>query len=769
MGKASPALVTFDAGLLSPMLGARIDQAKYQSGCSDLKNFIPKVQGPAVRRGGTRYVSPVKNGDRRTWLVKFQVSETITYMLEFGHLYIRFYANRGQLVSGGVPVEIASPYTSADLTAEDGTCRIRVAQSADTMYIFHRSYKPRKLLRQGPTSFSLQMIELTGGPFQETNTNKSLVINVSGEAGSGSMSSNFDIFTPQHVGSLFYLETQDLSSVKPWAVHQRAEVNFMRRVDSRVYECTAVGTGTDPGPVTGNVTPTHTEGKAWDGDGFDIADDQLGPIGVEWLYLHSGYGVVLITGFTDGQHVNITVLDRIPADVVNNGTYKWAEGVFSDLDGWPEHGAFWRERLVLARDRRVTMSVSSDFENFSQKIGGEVTADSGIVLTLNARRINRILWLVESDDLIIGTNGDEWIVGPTQSTQPLGPANIRAAKRTDYGSKSIQPAEVGGRILFAQASGKKLRDYQYDYAQDNYQSSDTTKLSDNITVGARTETPTGGPTIVMSGLIDLTYSQEPDSVIWAARADGTLLGLTYDREPERSDVGAWHPHPLVNGMAESVESMPSPDGTEDDLWMIVRRVIDGEVVRYVEYLRQPLGYSEAAVEAFYVDCGLTYRGTPATTISGLAHLEGEVVDVLVDGATHPQQTVAGGQITLQNAGSIVHVGLPAPCALETMRLEAGAADGTAQGKTKRITNVVLRFHRSLGGKAGTSDSYLADIEIRTPQDAMDEAVPLLSGDTEPIAWEGGYGTSGMMRYENNQPLPVALLGIFPIVHTQDDR
>lgn len=753
MAKDTPIQNTFDGGVLSPLLAGRTDLAKYFNGCAVLENFLPSVQGPLIRRGGTQFIAAVKNGALRSWLIRFQVSEKVSYMVEFGHLYVRFYTNRGQLISGGAPVEVATPYTASDLTAEDGTCSLRVVQSADTMYLFHPRFQPRKLLRQSATSFTLETAFFSGGPFQDVNSNKSAVVNVSVEVGSGAMTSSVDLFTPASVGSLFYVETQDLASVKPWGVQKRVDINTFRRVDNRVYMCTAVGAGADP--VTGNVTPTHTEGKAWDGDGQDIPDDSLGPIGVEWQYIHSGSGVVLVTGYSDARHVNVQVVDRIPSDVLTTGTYKWAKPLFSDIEGWPEHGVFWRQRLVLMAGRTGAMSVTGDFENFAAKSpGGEQETDSSIVFRLNARQINRAVWLVESDNLIIGTDGDEWIVGPIQSNQALGPANIRAERRTAYGSRSLQPVEVGGRILFIQASGRKLRDYEYSYDTNNYASSDTTKLASNV---------------LLSGVVDLAYQQEPDSIIWAARADGRLVGCTYDQEAGRSDVYAWHPHPMVNGFVEAVETMPSPDGSADDLWMIVRRQVNGQTVRYVEILRAPLKEEEAQAEAFYVDSGLTYRGATTDHVAGLEHLEGQEVDILTNGAAHPRRTVLAGRVDLQFPAEIIHVGLPTSCAVATMSLEAGSASGTAQGKLKRITNLIVRMYRSLGGNVGPARDKTNTLNFRRPSQPMGSAPPLFTGDSDPIPWPGGYERGAQIWYTNEQPLPVTLVALMPVVGTSDDR
>ncbi|AZV94488.1 hypothetical protein NJI34_37800 [Pseudomonas sp. S 311-6] len=759
MAKETPILTTFDGGELAPLIGGRTDLAKYFNGCSVLENFLPTVQGPLVRRGGTQYVASTKVAGQRAWLVRFQVSERIAYMLEFGDRYIRFYTNRGQLVVGGLPVEVETPYNAADLTGEDGTFAVRVAQSADTMYLLHRKHAPRKLLRRTADSFELVAAEFSSGPFDDINTDESVTVNVAFDTGENIMiGASSAIFADSSAGDLVYIETSDISTVRPWAVYQEVKVGDRRRIDNRVYQCTAIGPDDDEGPqVTGNVTPIHTEGRAWDGDGQPVANDSRGAIGVEWEFLHAGYGIVKLRSPVDDTGLAwwCDVVSRLPEEVTGSGsTWKWALPLFSNKNGWPEHGAFWRQRLVLVSGRRVAMSVVGDFENFASTFAGEIETDSAIIQTLNARQINRAVWIVESDELIIGTDGDEWLIGPIQESQAVGPANIRAERRTTYGSRSIQPVEVGGRVLFIQASGQRLRDYVYDYNTNNYASNDTTKLASHI---------------LRSGAIDMAYQQEPDSIIWLARADGVLVGCTYDQEPGRSDVYAWHPHPMVNGWVESVETMPAPNGSDDDLWLIVRREINGQAVRYVEVLRAPLADEEDPAEAFYVDCGLTYRGESAATISGLGHLEGQTVQILADGAAHPDRAVSGGQVELQIEASVVHVGLPAPCAMATMSIEAGSANGTAQGKTKRLTNVIARMHRSLGGNLGPSRAALETLNFRRPSQRMNNPPPLYSGDSEPIPWRGGYERSARIWYTNDQPLPVTLLALMPVVSTSDDR
>ncbi|MBN3738085.1 hypothetical protein [Burkholderia sp. Tr-20355] len=767
MAKAAPQQVSFDAGELSPLLGARVDLAKYPNGCKVMENFIATVQGPAIRRGGKRFVAAIKDSTKQAWLLPFIVSDGIAYMLEFGDHYIRFFVNRGQLVNAGTPVEVATPYALADLTTEDGTFAIRATQSADTMYLFHGAYPTQKLLRTTATTFSLQPVTFVGGPFATVNTDNSVKVQASAQVGVVNLAATADVFRPSDVGTLFYFEQEDNSFVRPWGVHMRVAVDDLRRVGERVYKCTAIGANTPQ--VTGSETPTHTIGRRWDGTGSDESTtDEWGSIGAEQEYQHSGYGMVMITGYTDARHVTGTVTTGDPADacmlpsmVVLSGTYKWARSLFNSTDGFPQMGVFWRNRLCLMRDRWLAMSVSADFEVFKTKDADQATDDSAIVQQLNARQLNKLAWMVESDSLLIGMTGDEWVVGPANASQPVSATNLNAARRTSYGSKRIQPVQVGGTIMFVQKAGRKLRDFKYDFSSDNYVSTDVTKIADHITRGRAGAN---------SGVMSLCYQQEPHTVVWAARADGQLIGCTYDEEASRSDVYGWHRHPDANGFVECVASMPAPDGASDDLWVIVRRQINGQTVRYVEYLNPSLQDDESAAESFYVDGGITYRGAPTTTIDSLGHLEGQTVAVLTDGAVHPSRVITGGAIELDWSASVVHIGVPTKCRIQTMQLNAGAANGTAQGKTKRVANIVTRFSRSQGGAVGPSfaDSDLEPLNFRRPSNAMDNAVPLFDGDME-SNWRGDYEGQSWVCYQNDQPLPVTLLGFFPILDTQDDR
>lgn len=379
-----------------------------------------------------------------------------------------------------------------------------------------------------------------------------------------------------------------------------------------------------------------------------------------------------------------------------------------------------------------------------------MVADQAISIRIDSDKIDTIQWLAPSDALIVGTSGAEHAVREMTTSEAFGPGNVKITKQSNYGSSGLSPVFVGATIMFTQRSGRKLRTYQYDFSRDTYDGADMSALA---------------PHFFRRGykLAQACYQQEPYSIVWGARSDGLLLGFTFDQE---QSVQAWHRHTL-GGVVESVASIPSPDGSRDDLWIIVRRTINGMERRYIEYLDEEWDDSIPLSQAYYVDSGLTYSGVPVTTISGLEHLEGREVDILADGAPRPRQVVKDGKIILDRSASILAVGIPCPAKVATMRMEAGAADGTAQGKIKRITHVTFRFMMTLGGKFGPSEDKLDIIDFRSGSDRMDNAPPILADGDKRQTWNSGYEKEARVWYVNDQPLPFTLNAIIPEVNTQD--
>jgi hypothetical protein len=486
----------------------------------------------------------------------------------------------------------------------------------------------------------------------------------------------------------------------------------------------------------------HTEGALYDGD-----------TGVQWQYRDPGYGYVRIVGYTSGTVVTVDVVDRLPSQVVGAGnpTTRWSFGEWSSVNGWPTDVAFYRERLWWGRKQYIWGSVAADFTDYSPLNFGQVTDDMAISVTLVSGKINDVQWMVGDEDLLCGTAGGEFSVGELQNGKSLGPGNIRARLISGYGSRAIPPIKNGEGLLFVQRAGLKAREVTYDTISYKYKSTDATVLAEHIT---------------KSGLVQIAFTQEPNPVVWAIRADGNLLGFTWNNEQE---VRGWHRHPLGgSGVVESVAVIPAAEGDRSELWLVVKRTINGSTKRYIEYMDRPWRDGDTQSSSFYLDSGLTYNGSAATVITNLGHLEGQVVDVLSDGAPHPQRTVSSGSITLLRAASVVQVGLPCPCKYRSMRLEAGASDGTSQGKTKRIHKGVLRFLNTGGGRYGSDETNMDPLQLRSASDNMSAPVPLFSGD-KVVPWPEGYNTDAYLMFINDQPTPVTLLGLMPQVVTQDSR
>jgi hypothetical protein len=266
----------------------------------------------------------------------------------------------------------------------------------------------------------------------------------------------------------------------------------------------------------------------------------------------------------------------------------------------------------------------------------------------------------------------------------------------------------------------------------------------------------------------MSYQQEPNQLIWCVREDGRLVCLTYQREQQ---VVAWHQHifggAFSTGIAvcESIATIPTDD-KEYQSWVIVKRTINGVTRRYVEYLNEFDFDQTDNTEFNFLDSQLAYSGSATTTISGLDHLEGQVVSVLANGSTHPNRTVTNGSITLARSSTKVKVGLPYTSLLQTMRLDAGSQNGTSQAKTKRIFNVSIRLYESIGVEVGPNLSNMEEIPFRSSANPMDQAIPVFTGDKE-VEFRGNYETDGFIFVRQTQPLPLTVLSLYPELITND--
>ena len=736
MARVAAQLSNFTAGELSPRLDGRNDLAKYSAGCATVENMVIYPHGAAARRPGTQYVSSVKTPANKTRLIPFEFSTTQTYILELGNQYIRFYKDNGQILSGGSPYEISSPYLTAEIFD------IKFAQSADVMYVTHPNHKTRKLSRTGHTSWTLTEVDFVNGPYLDTNSSTTTITASAHTVGTGrTFTASANIFVSTDVGRL---------------------VRF-----------------------------------------------------------RDGYAE--ITGFTSATVVTVEILKDTGSA---SGSTDWSLGAFSSTTGHPSCVSFFEQRLVFAatlnNPQTVYFSKSGDYENMDANIGGTVADDDAIIYTIASNQVNAIRFMAAGRTLIIGTAGGEFTVSGGGDNDAVTPTNILIKKQSNHGAANTDAIAVANATLFLQRAKRKIRELAYNFDVDGYIAPDLTILAEHITEG---------------GIVEMAYQEEPLAIIWCVRNDGELIALTYQREQE---VVAWHRH-IFGGafgsskaVCESVAVIPTED-SEYELYMIIKRTINGATTRYVEYLNtfdfdqtdntsfnfldSQLNYSGAtstlngdisnSANTVIVASGtdftssgkikiggeiITYtgkstnnltgctRGTESTTaaahtsgdtvkqvvnsLAGLNHLEGQTVSILADGATHPDKTVSSNAVTLDRFANSVKIGLGYTSILKTMRIDAGSQNGTSQAKTKRIYEVTARLYESVGVEVGPDLNNMERVPFRKSSDPMDQGIPPFTGDKE-VEFRGNYDTDGFMIVRQTQPLPLTILSLYPRLVTND--
>lgn len=465
-----------------------------------------------------------------------------------------------------------------------------------------------------------------------------------------------------------------------------------------------------------------------------------------------------ITAYASGTSVSVQLLGEPLLDT--NAIREWRLGYWSDTTGWPGAGDFFEDRLWLGGSTwypdLIAGSNTGDYEGFRQTdTFGEVLDDSAIVVRLNSRKLSRVRWLSsDTRGMLIGTGSEEYTLAAPQD-EALTARNMRARPTTRRGSADIEPVKVDDQVLYVQRGGRSIREFAFVFESDGYKSPSMTQLASHIGVKEFKE---------------IDYAAEPHSIVWARRADGSLVGLTYNRE---ENVIGWHRHDLSGAEVESVAVIPQADQLQDALWLSVKRTVNGQTRRYIERLTRFWDFDSEIADATFVDSSLRYNGTATDTVYGLRHLEGEEVYGLADGNPIGPLTVADGSVTIPFTASNIVLGLGFDSEVVLPRLNAGAADGTAQGKTKRVHGITLAVWRSHGGEIGVwneqEEAYLYD-PIEYPADfSTFEDVELFTGVLGPIVPAPGYDQEGRIAFRRPKsiPLPFNVVAVMPQLHTQD--
>ena len=272
-------------------------------------------------------------------------------------------------------------------------------------------------------------------------------------------------------------------------------------------------------------------------------------------------------------------------------------------DNYPTLVWFFEQRLMFAAtpedQNGIWGSQSADYNNFNLGTGLD---HEGI--SIFVKKARKFVWSMSSDVLMLGADNAEFLISTSSPQNILTPAGIRPIQISQYGSSAVPAAIIDSKAVFVQRGLRKVRRLEFDVSSNQYTATDTTVLSEHLTQG---------------GIIDIAYVNEPDSLIWYLRTDGSLICQTYDPE---NGVFAWHIHQLA-GSDVVVKSIAVTNGQvvgRDELWMVVERTVEESTVRYLEVLTPGLGPEDAKEDAFFVDSGVTATGSDLDTVTGLEHL-----------------------------------------------------------------------------------------------------------------------------------------------------
>jgi len=518
-----------------------------------------------------------------------------------------------------------------------------------------------------------------------------------------------------------------------------------------------------PSGTSGSITVTASSTTGINGGVGFVAND----VGRYIRFEHGGsVGWGTITAVTSS-----TVVTYSTGGISSTtATTLWRLGSWYGVEGssatarYPGAVTFNQDRLTFASTwvdpNRIDASNSGDYEYFAPTRADRTVIDSNaLAFALNASKVNAINWLISDEwGLLAGTASSEWVVAASTTQVALTPTNVNAKQVTNYGGTNVPPVRIGKSTLFVQRTKRKIREMTYQFTLGTFQAPDISLVSEHLT---------------KSGIKQMAVQQAPHATVWLVTNDGVLVGIIYDKD---QDVVGWHRHQLggfsdaaqtLPPVVESIGVIPNTNIDRDDLWVVVQRNINGATVRTVELMQKFWEDGDTLPDAYFVDCGATYSGAATNTITGLTWLVGQTVSVLADGAVHPNCLVsAGGAITLQRNVTKAQIGLGYNSTGKTMRIEAGGADGPAQGKLKRIHRSIFRFFQSVGLSVQATNGSSYPQPWRTSADLMDNPVALYTGDKR-WSWEGSYELEGQVSWTQSDPLPSNVLMVSAQLDTQD--
>jgi len=497
------------------------------------------------------------------------------------------------------------------------------------------------------------------------------------------------------------------------------------------YVVTAVGDNTAGESFASFSAQTNIQNNLFQSGAYNTVTWSAVTGAVRYNVYKQSNGLFGYIGQTDGLTFKD---DNITADV--SKTPPQYTSPFGGAGDYPSAVSYFEQRRCFAgttnKPQTLWMTRTGTESNMSYSL--PTRDDDSINVRVAAREANAIKHIVPLQNLVLLTNAAEWRVTSVNS-DAITPSSISVKPQSYIGANNVQPVIVNNNLLYSAARGGHVRELAYAWQANGYITGDLSlrapHLFDGLTV------------------TDMAYAKSPQPVCWFVSSNGKLLGLTYVPEQQ---IGAWHQHD-TDGLFESIAVVA--EGNEDALYAIVNRTINGTQKRYVERMASRLFATPA--DAFFVDSGSTYNGAPATSISGLSYLEGKTVNILADGAVHPQRVVNNGAITLDQAASKVQIGLPITADLQTLPAAMQVDGAYGQGRYKNVNKVWLRVYKSSGIFVGPSSSKLTEAKQRTTEPYG--SPPALKSEEIQVVIQPSWGDSGQIYIRQSDPLPLDIVSI----------
>ena len=562
---------SFAGGEIAPALYSRVDQVKYSTGLRTCLNWYILRNGGVANRPGTEFIVEVKDSTKAIRLIPFIFSVSQTYVLEFGDQYIRFIRQGVQLeVSGVAAWNIATPYVVGDLVVEGGINYYCIAATTGDIPPNATYWYPLTGdIYEIPTPYleaDLAKLNFIQSADVITLVHPSYAPRELSRTGHTSWILDLITFAPSVDAPLNLAISGAAGTENEWVVTAVLEETYEESVQSISAGSSAKATASLPRTLTWDVVANAQE--------YNVYKKSNGI-----------YGFVGVAGSNEFEDTGIF------ADV--SDTPPGTRDPFSGANNYPTTTNYYQQRLGFANTNndteKIWFSRTGNFHNFTTS--SPLQDDDAVTFSAAGSQVNAIKSMVDLGKLIILTESGEWEVQGNDAGTLL-PGEINIKQQSYHGSGDLRPLLVGASVLFIQPRGSIIRDLIQDIIE-GYKGNDLTIFATHL--------------FENNTIVDWDYQKTPDSIVWAVRSDGVLLGISYIREHQ---LWGWHRHEF-SGTVENVVSIP--EGIIDGAYITVKRTIDGNVVRYIE--RFSTRNQADVIDNVLMDSALTYDGRNTSSVN----------------------------------------------------------------------------------------------------------------------------------------------------------